>query len=64
MENRENLEQFEIGDIKTLNKDNVFRKNTWDKKGEKVKIISISGNAIIYENSKGKKFPCNKKDLE
>ena len=59
---------MEAGDFKTLNKDNVFTKNkakyTWGKKGEKVKIISVSGNAIIYENSKGKRFPCNIKDLE
>lgn len=55
---------MKVGDTKTLNKDNGFRKIIWDKKGSKVKIISISGNAVIYENSKGKRFPCNIKDLE
>lgn len=55
---------MKIGDTKTLNKDNIFKKTLWSIKGEKVKIISISGNAVIYENSKGKKFPCNIKDLE
>lgn len=59
---------MKIGDFKTLNKDNVFTKNRvkhiWGKKGEKVKIISISGNAVIYENSKENMFPCNIKDLE
>lgn len=55
---------MEIGSSKTLKKDNVFRKQIWGKKGEKVTIISVSGNAVIYENSKGKRFPCNIKDLE
>lgn len=55
---------MESGDFKTLNKDNVFRKSIWGKKGEKVKIISVSGNAVVYENTKGKRFPCNIKDLE
>ena len=55
---------MKIGDFKTLNKDNVFRKQVWGKKGEKVTIISVSGNAVIYENSKGKRLPCNIKDLE
>lgn len=55
---------METGTTKTLNKDNVFRKQVWGKKGEKVTIISVSGNAVIYENSKGKRFPCNIKDLE
>ena len=57
-----------LGVIKTLNKDNAFQKSNikhiWGIKGEKVKIISVSGNAVIYENSKGKRFPCNIKDLE
>lgn len=55
------------GQIRRLIKDNVFVKNRtkhiWGKKGEKVKIISISGNAIIYENQKGERFPCNINDL-
>ena len=55
---------MEVGQTKTLNKDIVFRGNIWGKKGEKVTIISVSGNAVIYENSKGKRFPCNIKDLE
>lgn len=55
---------MKIGDFRTLNKDNKYKSQIWSKKGEKVKIISVSGNAVIYENSKGKKFPCNIKDLE
>jgi len=53
-----------IGEIKTLNKDNKYKQHVWGKKGEKVKIISVSGNAVTYENSKGIRFPCNIKDLE
>lgn len=53
-----------IGAFKTLNKDNVYKANVWGKKGDKVKIISVSGNAVIYEDLKGKRFPCNIKDLE
>ncbi|WBV60269.1 hypothetical protein PFY12_14670 [Chryseobacterium camelliae] len=53
-----------IGELKTLNKDNLNKNAVWGKKGEKVKIISVSGNAVIYENSKGLRYPCNVKDLE
>ena len=53
-----------IGQNKKLNKDNVYRNIVWGKKGERVLIISISGNAVIYENSKGVRYPCNVKDLE
>lgn len=55
---------MKIGTEKTLNKDNVNKGNMWGKKGERVKIISVSGNAVIYENSKGVRYPCNVKDLE
>lgn len=59
---------MKVGDERVLNKNNTFNKKSksylWGKKGEKVRIISISGNAVIYENKKGKKFPCNIKDLE
>ncbi|MCT4135064.1 hypothetical protein HZP67_10040 [Elizabethkingia anophelis] len=55
---------MEIGEIKTLNKNNVFRVKNWGIKGEKVKIISISGTAVVYENRKGNRFPCNINDLE
>jgi hypothetical protein len=53
-----------IGENKTLNKDNLYRNAVWGKKGERVKIISVSGNAVIYENSKGVRYPCNVKDLD
>jgi len=53
-----------IGLNKKLNKDNRYRNAVWGKKGEKVKIISVSGNAVIYENSKGVRYPCNVKDLD
>lgn len=52
------------GQTKTLNKDNLYKNAVWGKKGERVKIISVSGNAVIYENSKGVRYPCNVKDLE
>lgn len=51
-------------EFKTLNKDNFNKNEVWGKKGEKVKIISVSGSAVIYENSKGVRYPCNVKDLE
>lgn len=53
-----------VGDEMTLNKDNCYKNSVWGKKGEKVKIISISGTAVIYENTKGNRYPCNIKDLE
>ncbi|CAI9673440.1 MULTISPECIES: hypothetical protein [Elizabethkingia] len=52
------------GETKTLNKDNVYKGMIWGTKGEEVVIISVSGNAIVYENAKGKRFPCNIKYLE
>nr|DAV14044.1 MAG TPA: protein of unknown function UPF0728 [Caudoviricetes sp.]DAY05268.1 MAG TPA: protein of unknown function UPF0728 [Caudoviricetes sp.] len=55
---------MEAGQYATLNKDVVFKKVVYSKKGTKVKIISISGNAVIYETENGKRFPCNIKDLE
>lgn len=51
------------GTTKTLNKDVTYKQFVWGKKGDRVLIISVSGNAVIYENSKGK-FPCNIKDLD
>ena len=53
---------MEAGQYATLNKD-VGLKVVYSKKGTKVKIISISGNAVIYETENGKRFPCNIKDL-
>ncbi|TDX83953.1 hypothetical protein [Epilithonimonas xixisoli] len=53
-----------IGTFKTLNKDNLSKGNIWGRKGDKVKIISVSGNAVIYEDLQGKRFPCNIKDLK
>ncbi|AQX52521.1 hypothetical protein CMT42_15475 [Elizabethkingia anophelis] len=46
-----------------LNKDNIFRGHNWGKKGDKIKIISISGNAVIFENVKGDRLPCNINDI-
>lgn len=40
---------MEAGQYATLNKDVVFKKVVYSKKGTKVKIISVSGNAVIYE---------------
>lgn len=40
---------MEAGQYATLNKDVGFKKVVYSKKGTKVKIISISGNAVIYE---------------
>ncbi|WP_165601764.1 hypothetical protein [Chryseobacterium sp. CBo1] len=55
---------MKIGDEMILNKDNKYKAEVWGKKGDKVKIISISGIAVIYENIKGNRFPCNIKDLQ
>ena len=55
---------MEAGQYATLNKDVGFKKVVYSKKGTKVKIISVSGNAVIYETENGKRFPCNIKDLE
>jgi len=52
-----------IGDEKVLNKEVKFIGKIYGLKGEKVKIISISGNAVIFERKNGKRFPCNIKDL-
>lgn len=48
----------------SINKDNTFRGEVWGRKGDKVKIISINGNAVIYENEKEERYPCNIKDFE
>ncbi|MGL6038123.1 MAG: NfeD family protein [Soonwooa sp.] len=47
-----------------MNQDSGYKGQIWLKKGEKVKVISISGNAVIVEKTDGKRFPCNIKDLE
>lgn len=52
------------GETRILKKDNVFRGEVWGRKGEKVRIISVNGCAVIYENKKGERYPCNIKDLE
>ncbi len=54
---------IELGKTYTLNKDIVFSHKIFGKKGEKVKVISISGNAVIFEKENGKRKPCNIKDL-
>ena len=53
-----------IGETKTLNKDNRYKTHVWGKKGDKVLIVSASGNAVIYEDNKGNRYPCNIKDLD
>lgn len=53
-----------IGSSMILNKDTGYKGQIWGKKGEEVKVISISGNAVIFENKKGERYPCNIKDLE
>lgn len=55
---------MEVGETKTLNKDARFAKSFWAKKGTKIKILTISGNAVTVEDSRGRRFPCNIKDLE
>lgn len=53
-----------IGQTKTLNKDNLYKTHVWGKKGDKVLVISVNGKAVIYEDNKGNRYPCNIKDLE
>ena len=55
---------MKAGDTKTLTKDAKFAKSFWAPKGEKITVISISGNAVICEKYNGSRFPCNIKDLE
>lgn len=55
---------METGESEILNKDLFYKKEFWGKKVESVKIISISGNAVIFERYNGKRFPCSIKDLE
>lgn len=52
------------GETKTLNKSAGYKSTVWAVKVEKVKIISISGNAVTCEKENGKRFPCNIKDLQ
>lgn len=47
-----------------LKKDNTHRGKVWGRKGDKVKIISINGKAVIYEDQKEERYPCNIRDLE
>ena len=53
-----------IGSTMILNKDTGYKGQIWGKKGDKVKIISVSGKAVIFENNKGLRYPCNIKDLD
>nr|WP_315026023.1 hypothetical protein [uncultured Chryseobacterium sp.] len=55
---------MKVGDQMVLNKDAKFGKSFWAPKGEKVTVISISGNAVTCEKYNGSRFPCNIKDLE
>lgn len=55
---------MKIGDQMVLIKDAGYGKTSWASKGEKVTIISISGNAVTCEKFNGLRFPCNIKDLE
>lgn len=54
---------MKVGEMRTLKVEAKFGKSFWAPKGEKVKIITISGNAVTVEKSNGNKFPCNIKDL-
>lgn len=55
---------MEVGEKKTLKKRIGWKNQTWVPAGEEVKIISVSGNAVIVETKKGAKFPANIKDFE
>ena len=48
-----------LSDVNSLSKP----KTIYAKKGERVKVISISQPAVIVENSKGNKFPTTIKNL-
>lgn len=54
---------MDIGEEKILNKDVKFIGKIYGLKGKSVKIISISGNAVIFERKNGKRFPCNINDF-
>ena len=55
-----------IGTHKTLINDAVsfvIKKKVYAKKGERVKVISISGAAAVVENQKGDRFPVSTSNL-
>lgn len=51
------------GSAAIILKDTGYKGNTWGFRGDRVTVISISGNAVIVENQKGLRFPCNIKEL-
>ena len=55
------INEFKIilSDVNSLSKP----KTMYTKKGERVKVISISEPAVIVENSKGNKFPTTLNNL-
>ena len=53
-----------IGTTKILLKDVGSKTKTWGRKNDKVKVISVSGNAVTVEGENGERFPCNVKDLK
>jgi hypothetical protein len=48
-----------LSDVASLSKPKIM----YAKKGERVKVISISEPAVIVENSKGNKFPTTLNNL-
>ena len=55
-------QNIQVGQTYTLKQNNEFRGKVFSKKGEKIKIVSISGNAVIYETNDGR-FPINKNEI-
>lgn len=53
-----------VGERMHLKNDVKFRGKLWGKKGEQVTVVSVSGSAVIYQNKKGDRYPCNIKDIE
>lgn len=40
------------------------RKTLYGKRGDKVRIISVSPPAVVVENEKGDRFPINEKQIK
>lgn len=55
---------METGDYVLLTAESGYKWTIWGYTGDRVKIISISGNAVIVENEKGSRFPCNVNNLK
>ncbi|WP_392436440.1 hypothetical protein ACF3N7_05260 [Cruoricaptor ignavus] len=52
------------GEKAIILEDTGYKGKIWGRKGESVSVVSISGNAVIVENLKGERFPCNIREIQ